>query len=251
MNCQELSQFYDLYALNLAEEPERGEIHAHLIRACPNCTAGVRQSLETAGLIALSAPVAEPSKQLRDRILASVGAEPRRIPWILGWAATAAAILLAGVAIYFAIGNRNYASDVARLRSEMGEQTAQIARLTEAFAIVSGPGTVEATFGGANPRPPQGYVFVNPSRGVLLIGSDLPPAQASKVYEMWLIPKAGKPVPAGLFQSQANGTVMHVRPGAVDVASTAAVAVTVENQAGAAQPTTTPFIVAALARSPR
>jgi anti-sigma-K factor RskA len=64
---------------------------------------------------------------------------------------------------------------------------------------------------------------------------------------MWLIPKGAKPVPAGLFQSRDDGSALHVRPGTVDLASTAAVAVTVENQAGADQPTTTPLIVASLA----
>jgi anti-sigma-K factor RskA len=83
---------------------------------------------------------------------------------------------------------------------------------------------------------------------VLFIASNLPRTPAGKIYEMWLIPKGAKPVPAGLFQSQDDGEAMHVRTGTVDVASTAAVAVTLENEAGADQPTTTPLIVAALTR---
>ena len=82
---------------------------------------------------------------------------------------------------------------------------------------------------------------------MLLIASNLPRTAADKIYEMWIIPKGAKPVPAGLFQSQDDGSAMHVRPGTVDLASTAAVAVTIENQAGADQPTTTPLIVANLA----
>ena len=111
--------------------------------------------------------------------------------------------------------------------------------------------TTEASFGGVQPKPPQGKVFVNPSRGVLLIASNLPRTPADKIYEMWIIPKAAKPVPAGLFQSQDDGNAMHVQPGMVDVSSTAAIAVTVENQAGADQPTTQPLIVAPLAAAPR
>ena len=33
---------------------------------------------------------------------------------------------------------------------------------------------------------------------------------------MWTIAKGAKPVPAGLFQSDANGAAMHLQPGAVD-----------------------------------
>jgi hypothetical protein len=80
-------------------------------------------------------------------------------------------------------------------------------------------------------------VFLDPARGVLLLASNLPPAPAGKTYEMWVIPKAtGKPVPAGLFQSAADGTAIHVLPGPVDVAGTAAVAVTMNVAAGATVP---------------
>ena len=79
------------------------------------------------------------------------------------------------------------------------------------------------------------------------MASNLPPAPSGKLYEMWLIPKSGKPLPAGLFQSGINGSAMHIRPGAVDLDATGAVAVTVENEQGADQPTSQPFIVAALA----
>jgi hypothetical protein len=54
-----------------------------------------------------------------------------------------------------------------------------------------------------------------------------------------------------LFQAQENGSAMHVQAGTVDVRSTAAVAVTVENEAGADQPTTQPLIVATVPAAPR
>lgn len=248
MNCNDLRDHYDLYALDIAEGPERGEIRVHLQRGCEVCVAGVKRSLETVALIGASAPSAEPSSQLRRRILASVGAGQRAgIPW---WASALAIAALCIVAVYIALTSQQYEQTAARLRTEIREQTAQIAGLTEAFAILSGPNTTEASFGGVQPKPPQGKVFLNPARGVLLIASNLPRTAPDKIYEMWIIPKGAKPVPAGLFQSQ-DGRAMHVQPGAVDVASTAAVAVTVENQAGADQPTSQPLIVAALPATPR
>jgi anti-sigma-K factor RskA len=120
-------------------------------------------------------------------------------------------------------------------------------RSRTALAILDAPGTVQVSFGRPQSQPPRGTVFVNPSQGVLLIASNLFPTPADKIYEMWLIPKGAKPIPAGLFQSYSDGQAMHLRPGTVDVGSTAAVAVTIENQAGADQPTTTPLIVAPLA----
>jgi Anti-sigma-K factor rskA len=245
MNCEELRDHYDLYSLDIAEEPERGEIRAHLDRGCAVCMAGVKRSMEITALMGAAAPQTQPSPKLRRRILASVGSYESRSSWLPAWAgALAMAALL--IAVYFAVSGRRYEQEAARLRAEMRNETAQMARLAQAFAIVSGPRTTEVSFGGAQPRPPQGKVFLNPARGVLLIASNLPRTAADKIYEMWIIPKGAKPVPAGLFQSQDDGSAMHVRPGTVDLASIAAVAVTVENQAGADQPTTTPLIVAAV-----
>jgi anti-sigma-K factor RskA len=245
MSCDQLREHYELYALGIAEEPERGEIREHLQRGCELCGAGVKRALETVALLGATAPPAQPSPQLRRRILASVGSEERRFG--LAWAPVLAmAALLLVVAAYLGVSNRRYAQEAAQLRGQLSAQSGEIVRLTEAFAILSGPSTTEASFGGQQPRPPHGKVFVNPSRGVLLIASNLPRTPADKIYEMWIIPKGAKPVPAGLFQSQDDGNAMHVRPGMVDLASTAAVAVTVENQAGVDQPTTTPLIVAAL-----
>jgi anti-sigma-K factor RskA len=250
MNCDQLRDHYDLFALDIAEQPERSEIRDHLNRGCDVCIAGVRRSLETATLIGATAPPAQPSSQLRRRILASVGRDEQPSRWMV-WAAVLAMTALVVVAVYFAATSRQYAQAATRLRDEVRGQAAQIDRLTEAFAILSGPRTIEASFGGVQPKPPQGKVFVNPSRGVLLIASNLPRTPADKIYEMWIIPRAAKPVPAGLFQSQDDGNAMHVQPGTVDVSSTAAIAVTVENQAGADQPTTQPLIVAPLAAAPR
>jgi anti-sigma-K factor RskA len=231
MNCEQLREHYELYALGVAEQPERREISEHLNRGCEVCGAGVKRALETAAVLGASAPEVKPSAQLRRRILASVGSEQRGFSWVPVWAGLVVAVLLI---LYLGVSNRRYAQ--------------QIARLTEAFAILSGPTTMEASFGGQQPLPPHGRVFVNADRGVLLIASNLPRTPADKIYEMWIIRKgAAKPVPAGLFQPREDGNALHVRPGAVDMASTAAVAVTVENEAGADQPTTAPLIVAALA----
>jgi hypothetical protein len=244
MTCDELRDSYELYALGVAEDPEQAEIRAHLSRACPICTGRLRQARELATLFGVAAEPAAPSPRLRNRILASVGVERPRFRWAPLWAAAAALSLFA--AVYFGVRVREARDQIASLRARASGQSATLARVNQALAILSGPGTTEVSFGQGQPKPPRGKVFVNPERGVLLIASNLPPAPSGKAYEMWVIPKGGKPVPAGLFQSETGGTAVHVQGGAVDLASTAAVAVTLENEGGAPQPTSQPLIVAAL-----
>jgi hypothetical protein len=246
MNCPELRDHYELFGLGLADEPERSEIREHLNRGCEVCMAEMRKAMELTALIGAGAAPAAPSPKLRRRILASTGYEERHFGWTL--LAVATAVLACFAAIYFSGRENQYAQESAALRNQIGRQTVELTRLNEAFAILSGPETTVTTFGAGPAAPPKGKIFVNARQGVLLIASNLPPAPAGKAYEMWMIPKSGKPVPAGLFQSQADGTAMHIQRGPLDTGATGAVAVTLESEGGAPQPTSTPLIVAPLGR---
>ena len=244
MNCQELRDHYELYAMGVAGEPEKSEIRGHLNRGCEDCMAGMKRARSIAAFLGGTAPPAAPSPKLRRRILASVGAEQRHFGWTPLLAMATALSLFA--ALYFSGREREFARMAASLRDQLGRQSVELARLNEAFAILSGPDTTTVSFGPGRNAPPKGRIFVNPSQGVLLIASNLPPAPSGKKYEMWVIPKGGKPVPAGLFQSESDGTAMHIQRGPVDVSATGAVAVTLEDQAGSLEPTSPILMVASL-----
>ncbi|MBZ5727288.1 MAG: anti-sigma factor [Acidobacteriia bacterium] len=241
MKCEELRDHYEMYALGVAGEAERNEIRTHLDRGCEVCMAEMKRAREIAALLGGTAAAAAPSPKLRRRILASVGFEQRRFGWAPFLAAAAALALFA--AVYFSGREKEFAQEATVLREQMRRQNIDLTRLNEAFAILNGPDTTVVSFGAGQAQPPKGKVFVNPSQGVVMIASNLPPAPGGKAYEMWVIPKGGKPVPAGMFQSASDGTAMHVRRGAVD--PNAIVAVTLEDEAGVAQPTSAPVIVAA------
>jgi anti-sigma-K factor RskA len=92
-------------------------------------------------------------------------------------------------------------------------------------------------------------VLLNPAKGVMFIATNLPALPRGRTYEMWVIPKGGAPKPAGLFQSDERGNAVHVQPGPVDLATTSAVAVSVEPESGSAAPTSQPIIIAPAAGS--
>ena len=244
MNCEELRDQYELYAMGVADEPGKSEIREHLLRECEVCMAGVKRARAMTALLGGAAPAAAPPAKLRRRILASVGVEERKFGWT-PWLALATALGLFA-AVYFGGRERGIAEEARQLRNQMRRQNIELTRLNEAFAILTSPETTVTSFGAGQPQPPKGKVFVNPGQGVLLTATNLPPAPAGKTYEMWVIPKGGRPAPAGLFQSGTDGTAMHIQRGAVDPATIGAVAVTLENEGGADQPTSTPLIVAAL-----
>jgi RNA polymerase sigma-70 factor (ECF subfamily) len=244
MSCAELREHYELYALGVAGEPERSEIHAHLERRCDACECGVSRALALVAALSASAPAAAPPARLRRRVLASAGVAERHYGWPVAWAA--AALLCLSAAVYFSGRERQYAEESLQLRGRLGDQTTEIRRAREAFAILSAPGTIEAAIGDAKPAGPTGRVFVNPTGGVTIVVSHLPPSPEGRLYEMWIVPKSGLPRAAGLFQSRNDESAIHIEPGPINVANTIAITVTLENESGAPQPTSRPLIVAAL-----
>jgi hypothetical protein len=247
MNHDELRDSYELYALGVAEDPERGEIRDHLSRGCEVCLGEMKRARLMTALLSGTAAAAAPSSRLRRRILASVGVEQKSYGW--GLIATAAALLCLVAAVYFNGRERGTEVELARVRENLRRNNVELTRLNEVFSILNAAGTTVSAFG---PGAPKGRVFVNPSRGIVLIASNLPPAPAGKIYEAWTVPKGGaKPVPAGLFRSDPDGSAIHVWPSPVDVNSLAAVAVTVEDEAGAQVPTPPILIAAPIQSAPQ
>ena len=244
MNHEELNDHYELYAIGVAGEPERSEIREHLSRGCEVCMKEMKRARAITAVLSATAAPAAPSAKLRRRIMASVGVEQRGFWWTPVLAAATALSIAA--AVYFGGRESQYVQEVARLQTEARQQNIELTRLNEAFVILNGPETSVTSFGTGERQPPKGRVFVNPRQGVLLIASNLPPAPTGKIYEMWVIPKGGNPVPAGIFQSESDGTAMHVQRGPVDLSTTAAVAVTLENEGGTDKPTLPPVFAAGL-----
>ena len=243
MNCEELHDQYELYALDALNAEERAELDAHLRHGGDPCIDGVRRARDLMMSLALITPESHPPARLRKKVVGLVGEQKRTWSWTPVW--IAAATCLAVVAVWLGMARREQARALADLRLEAQRKTVELARLNEAFAIMNDPAARQLVFGESAPKP-RGRVFVNPKQGVLLLASNLTPAPSGKIYEMWIIPKAGSPAPAGLFQSENDGTAMYLRKGAVDVATTGAIAVTLEPETGSPAPTTQPLIVATL-----
>ena len=241
MNCEELRDSFELYALGVLESPERREIKAHLARGCKACESSLREAIALNSLVLASTPQTAPPARLKRRVLASFGFE--RAGW--GWLGAFAAVLLLMVALWLSVQERRRANELAEARRQAIQISAERDRLTQALGIVNQPETRRASFGAGQTGQPRGNIFVNPRLGVLLIASDLPALPAGRMYEMWIIQeKNSAPRPAGLFQPAAEGGAMHLLTGAVD--SMYAVAVSIEPDSGSSAPTTKPVIVAAV-----
>ena len=228
MTCDELRDEYEAFALGAAEDPERTEIIQHLSDQCPTCTQGIREAASVVASMSTLGHQTKPPKALRRRVLAMVnapGGRSRFAVWVPWGLALALALVLASVIV------------------PAHRQSMSASRFEEALTILNDPSAKEVSFGEAA-HPARGRFFISPRRGIVLIAASLPPLEPNKTFEMWVLPQSGKPIPAGTFKGEREGTAIHVRPGPVQSAS--AVAVTIEPSGGSPQPTTTPFIVSRL-----
>jgi hypothetical protein len=240
MNCQELQDSFELYALGALEDEERLEIDAHLARGCETCGEALANALAINAAVLTFAPDVKPPKRLKRQLMASVGV---RYPgW--GWVWALAAGLAVIVALWLGVQERQRSAELSDARRSLLQAGEERDRLSAALQFLSDPQTQPASFGRGQTAPPRGYVFLHPQLGVLLIASNLPAAGSGKAYEMWVIPKGGgAPRPAGLFQS-ADMRAVHILNGPIDMNLLSAVAVTLEPAAGSSAPTTKPIIVA-------
>jgi hypothetical protein len=244
MTCEELKESFELYALGVLDGGEKDEMDAHLERGCEACGKNLNDALAMNAILLSLAPEAAPPARLKRRIVASVGVE--RAQW--GWAALLAAACLMVIAVWLSVQERRRVGELADARQLILQISGERDRMQQALSFLNQPETQQVGFGKGQAAPPRGNVFVNPRSGVLLIASNLPDLTAGKTYEMWVIPKAGAPRPAGLFQS-VSGTALYILPGPVDITGLGAVAVTVEPQSGSPAPTSTPIIVAPVSGS--
>jgi anti-sigma-K factor RskA len=243
MNCHELQDAYELYALGVLDGDEKAEIDAHLARGCDDCRKGLAEARAMNAALLSFAPEESLPARLKHRVMEGVGVRHSGWgPWF-GWLAALAATLMLVVALWLAGQERDRSAQLADARRTVLQLSSERDRLTQALQFLSDPQTLPASFGKGPAAPPRGYVFLHPQLGVLLIASNLPPAGQGKTYEMWVIPKGGAPRPAGLFQSDGMRAV-HILNGPIDLAMLGVVAVTVEPAAGSPAPTTQPIIAA-------
>jgi hypothetical protein len=201
--------------LGALEPEERVGFENHLAGGCDECRAGLERAIELNEMILGATPQTKPSPQLRSRVLAGFGqpvsAKRRTFYW--AFALAAAALTVAFVAWF---GEHN-----ARLAD-----TTELARLREIQQILQAPDTKQVTFG-PQPAAPHGSIFIQQKVGMILIADGLPEPPAGWIYESWVVPKNGAPVPIEAFRA-ADGRGISVLRSPLPIGDLKAVAVSLE-----------------------
>jgi anti-sigma-K factor RskA len=227
-----------------AADPEEAEmVQAHL-DGCSSCRELARRLQRAIGAVPLAVEPVAPPARLRQRILAAASASrqsessgpqrakvlrlrrPRARAWT--WAASLRTTIAAAAVVAFALG--------AGLGLGIGRSVAPQPQPAPAVSQYTLTGSGSMT--GA-----QGRVFELKQDGLTLVQfSGLPQLEPGRVYELWLIPKAGQPAAAGVFAPDQQGGYVAVI--ARNLAGLKALAVTDEiGPDGASAPTRQPQLV--------
>jgi hypothetical protein len=156
----------------------------------------LRQAVGAGAVLAAALARIEPSPELRDRLMASIGAEQKRVEPALAaprgmpsWTPRALAALAAAAVIVLAVWN-------VSLQGQVATREAALNRLAETLAA-SGGQTIPVE--GAAGRG----VLVEGEGRTLLVADVQAPAQGM-LYEMWLIGPDGVPIDVGTFVPEAG-----------------------------------------------
>jgi Anti-sigma-K factor rskA, C-terminal len=197
------------------------------------------------------APGADPDvdtriAQARGRLLARVRADSRRSSSGLWLVAALAASIVAAAILWRKdleltkelVGLR---ATVTSSRTALDSAATALAAAQRQLDITTGPqvAVVSLAASGAGARAAaSALMFWDRSTNTWsMYARDLPVAPAGRTYELWLVTKAGKKIPAGTFNPSPAGTAHVEAKYTLDSAALAAVAVTEEPTGGVESPT--------------
>jgi anti-sigma-K factor RskA len=263
LTCDEVRDLAPGFVLGALEATEADAVRRHLAD-CPEAHAEVEELGGVVGHLLADVEPAEPPAGLRARILAAAAADaerpaapvpaesrppaaPEPIPFRRpdaprrGTSAGAWVLRIAAVVAIVALGAWNVLlqGQLGRLESDQ----AGIAAVLDAAAL---PGSQLAILSGEGGV--RGAAAVRSDGSVVLAVEGLAATTGSEVYETWLIPGDGTPVPVGGFEVGADGfATFETRSGPGEAG--AIVALTLEPSPGATTPTL-PIVASGVATAP-
>ena len=236
-----------LHALGCLEGDERALIEKH-VEECASCRRELEQLRGGAALLALSTSGPRPPAHARVRLMDAIAKEPRAQQmkpapegprwWQgLGWLAAAAMIVV--VALVWNQNSRLKSSAAAWAAiSEQQRLELETARRVVDTLTASDALRVSVLPVGMKVPPPSGKAIYSRERNALIfVASNLGPLPPQKAYELWLIPKQGAPIAAGVFKPDATGGATVINPPIPAGVEAKTFAITIEPEKGSTTPT--------------
>jgi anti-sigma-K factor RskA len=154
------------------------------------------------------------------------------LPWVL---AAACLVLAAGMGI----DNRGLRGRLQQSTRTSQQLEARANRANDVMAVLTAPTAqrVTLTAGQAPPQPTGRANYLRERGQLIFTANNLAALPQGKIYELWLIPVSGAPIPAGTFAPDTQGSASVVFPQIPVGVEAKAFGVTVEPAGGSSAPT--------------
>ncbi|MBV9181304.1 MAG: anti-sigma factor [Acidobacteria bacterium] len=242
---EQFAEDLSLYAMGVLTGDSTTALESHL-KQCASCRRELERLRGDLGLLALSALGPKPPERGKARLLEAIRQEPRlertkpRSAWWAAFGWVAAAVLIVGLGALWQ-QNARLKSSVAQLTATVDRQKVQLADAQNQAEVLKSPDVAHfdvlpVSF--KSPPPPYGNaIYSRQAGGLIFMASNLDRLPPQKAYELWLVPKEGTPIPAGVFKPDSHGRAILVNPPLPRGVEAKAFAITVEPEQGSQTPT--------------
>lgn len=232
MDCNEIIELLDAYALGAAAKPEAESVERH-VADCVRCWEELNEAQRAAALLALSLPIQPPPESLGRRILAAAERDIRRKPlstnpatggavargrwpWLTAtWGLAAAGVAALVFASFLQVQmadlrheKNDLAQQVSDLRAHNQAADAQLEQQRQIMALLSHPDTqsVPMTPVSSSSRASAVYGWTRSGGQAFILCQGLPALQPGQVYQAWFA--LGKDYLPALIFSSSDGTCL-------------------------------------------
>jgi anti-sigma-K factor RskA len=244
-----------LYALGALQAGSCAQIEQHL-KECSACRRELEAMRGDSAVLALAVAGPTPPVRSRERLLSAVASPQKegqshlqasfavRRPW-WSFAPVFASLALAVIALFLVRENTSLTQANEQLLRQIAIADKEGRKAREVLALMTAKDTMHVSLVSTGAPPPHVHTIYQPRTGRLcMMASNLKPLPAGMTYELWLIPKSGAPMPAGMFKPDSEGMAMMMPENPEVPAGTEAkaFAVTMEPEGGSQAPSGEPLL---------
>jgi anti-sigma-K factor RskA len=250
MDQPQIEELFAFYALGAINEEERELVEAYL-EEHPEARQQVEDLKRLAATLPYSVSPVNPSPRSREQLMQRVAADQRLVlgtrrqpsPRTRSWENLFRAVSLgtAALAILWAVilnaqvvGLR---SEIAALRQTLADQSSSIEQINAALPQLTASQLMTVSLSGTDVQPQaKGQLIADPdSQSAVLVITNLPPLQAGRTYQVWLI-DGDSPQSAGLLHVDETGQGLLVVTSKENIGSFDALGISIEPEQGSPKP---------------
>ena len=238
------------YALDALTEEERDLVEAYLITH-PEARTQVEAMSRAASTLPQSVSPVQPASRTKQALMSRVAADERahssvqsqpsprvnRLEALFRSFSLAAAVIAIIWVLILNVQVLRLRNEIAALNGALLAQSKSLNQIIEKLPQTNAPETITVSLKGTKAQPQaQGQLIADPtSQSAVLVITGLPPLEAGKTYQVWLI--ANAPVSAGLLTVDANGQGVLIVTSTESIGSFKSLGISVEPEGGSPQPT--------------